>query len=325
MKKLLCVTTAALVLTGCSAQGPKSYTRTVPVMNTFVQVKVISDTGRSRGELKRIVDGSLALARDLEKKFSIYDPKSEINRLNIGKKLRVSDELFDLLSKANRISELTGGEFDITIAPVMKANGFYGDMPRELLGRIPAGTGGVGWQNVALSYKGRTVSLKNKAWVDLSGIAKGYIVDRMAAFLREKGVKSFLVNAGGDIYCSEKEKDGSWNVGLREPGTSRILISIPIKDNAIATSGDYENVALDKDTGEKMSHIVDPAGRRMIREKASSVTVIAPTCTKADALATAFMAMGRERALELADGMKNITVIVADEKGITEMNGRKEK
>ncbi|MFH1552422.1 MAG: FAD:protein FMN transferase [Candidatus Omnitrophota bacterium] len=309
MKRLFYILFGALLIAGCShLTGPGEYSRTEPLMGTFVQVKVAAP-GRSKAQLKEAAQAALALARRLEQRFSVFYPLSEVNALNIAKTQKVSTELFDLIEKANSISSETGGEFDITVAPILKANGFYEDMPAEIRDKIPEGFGGVGWENVTLNLQERLVTLQNGAWIDLSGIAKGYIVDRIAKFLKKKGITACLINAGGDIYCGDKDRSGIWNIGVREPASMRVVIVLGIRDMAVATSGDYENVVIDKDTGEAVSHIIDPSVDKARAEVPSSVTVIAPTCIVADALATGMMAMGPGKAITLADTLDNVEVI----------------
>ena len=311
MKRILAILTTVSFLAGCSgAGGPAEYARTEPLMSTFVQLKA-SSSERSAGELKSAVDGVFDLARELEERFSVYAAGSEINRLNLSKRMEVSPELFALLKEAKRISRLTGGEFDVTVAPVLKDKGFYADMPSAVRESIPDGLSGIGWENIELEDETSLATLRNNAWVDLSGIAKGYIVDSMVSFLREKGVDFFMINAGGDIFCARKTDGAPWRVGLREPGRNSIIITLDLKDMAVATSGDYENVIMDKRTGRAVSHIIDPSDDEAKPEVPSSVTVIAPTCVEADALATGMMAMGEARALKAADGMEGVEIITA--------------
>ncbi|MGB2601392.1 MAG: FAD:protein FMN transferase, partial [Candidatus Omnitrophota bacterium] len=193
--RVICIAVLVLFVSGCSRiSHPKDYSRVEPLMGTFVQVKV-SAPGRPESEVKSAIDGAMELARDLEESFSAFDPKSEVNKLNETGKAKVSPELFNLIKEAKRISNITGGEFDITVAPVMKADGFYSDMPKELLAKIPDTFDGVGYENVELEADSETISLNKGAWIDLSGIAKGYIVDRMVAFFRSKGLGGVMVNA----------------------------------------------------------------------------------------------------------------------------------
>jgi thiamine biosynthesis lipoprotein len=310
MKLIITILLGVFLAAGCSRVSG-GYSRTELLMGTFVQVKV-SAPGHSRTELKKAVDGAMTLARVLEEKFNIYDSASEINTLNASGGGEVSPELFELIRNSGEISRITDGKFDITVAPILKANGFYKDMPLEILGRIPDSFEGVGWENVRTGADGRSILLRRGAWIDLSGIAKGYIVDRMAGFLLEEGISALMINAGGDIYCGEKNNGAPWRIGIRKPGGHAVVIALDIKDMAVATSGDYENVITDKKTGKVMAHIIDPLSEAAVQKTPSSVTVIAPTCREADALATGMMAMDSGSAVKLADAIKGVEVIVAE-------------
>ena len=312
MKRLLCVTICAVLLAGCSLiDRSGSYSQTETLMGTFVQVKIVGPR-RSGDELTAAAKDALALAGELEKKFSAFDPASEANALNIARTMEVSPELFDLVKQAKKASRITGGQFDVTVAPILKADGLYAHMPSELRDRIPDGFDGVDWRNVTLRLDGRSIMLRKGAWIDLSGIAKGYIVDKMAGLLKKKNTPGFMINAGGDIYCSVKDGNTPWKIGVRKPGAKSVIATLDVKDMAVATSGDYENVVTDKKTGRVISHIIDPATRKAIKEVPSSITVIAPTCTEADALATGMMAMGKDRAIALADSLEGVEIIVIE-------------
>jgi len=283
-------------------------------MGTFVEAKVSSrDLGRK--DLKKMLDGSFDLAAGLEKKLSAFDPASEVNELNVSGDMEVSTALFAVIKRAKDISRMTGGEFDPTVAPLLKKEGFYRDMPGELLSRIPEGDKGVGINNIEMDPGTTRIVLRNGAWLDLSGIAKGYIVDRMSSYLKHGGAEDILVNAGGDIYCGERENGRKWRIGIRKPGEEEVLSVLELSGRAVATSGDYENVVIENGTGRVMSHIVDPSGREVLAKLPSSFTVMAPDCATADALATGMMAMGAEKALKLADRTKGVEVIIVGTKG----------
>jgi len=303
------------MLSGCSrAEAPAVYGRTEPIMGTFVQVKV-SAPGLSAEELSGLVDGAMSEAREMEKIFSAFDPASEINRLNAAGGGEASGELFRMIAESIRISRLTGGEFDVTVSPLLKADGFYAAMPAGLRASMPDTPESVGWMNIKLSGDGKTIELDKRAWLDLSGIAKGYIVDRMAEALKAGGAADVMVNAGGDIYCGVKSGGVKWRIGIREPGGGTVVLALEVSGAGVATSGDYENVVEDRKTGKMIAHIIDPSRDEAIPERFSSVTVIAPTCTEADALATGMMAMGPDRALELADRLDGIEMIYVEGKG----------
>jgi len=278
------------------------------LMGTFVQIKVIAPE-LSRTKLNGIVKKALEEARGLEARFSIFNTDSEINALNLSGEKTVSPELYDLINEAGRVNHITGGGFDLTVTPVLKARGFYRDMPQEIHSRIPEVFDGVGWENVIMNADARSVKLCNGAWIDASGIAKGYIVDRMASSFRKEGLTSFLINAGGDIYCAVSPGGVAWKIGIRYPGENTIALVIAVKNLAVVTSGDYENVVMDESLKEEISHIIDPSRCVPGKNAVSSVTVIAPSCTEADGLATGMMVLGRPKAIALADALENVEAI----------------
>ncbi len=306
---LLCI----LPLSGCG-RSKEVYSKTAMLMSTFVEIKVL-DEGKSAELIRLTVENALVGAENLQKKFDIFNPESEVNQLNILKKITVSQELFILLKLSQEISRQTGGKFDITVAPILKKEGFYRNMPEEIFNSIPDDTDGVGWENVVLDAENQTAELKNNAWIDLSGIAKGYIVDNLSRFLMNSGCKRILVNAGGDIFVTEKAENKGWTVGVRKPGTEKMILVLGINNKGVATSGDYENVIPGNNPGEIKSHIIDPIDRIARESKDSSVTVIAPTCTYADALSTAFMTMSKDEAVELADKLRDVEIIAVYSEG----------
>lgn len=313
---------------GCSRAATKGvYARTEMLMDTFVQIRVY-DSEKSSEKIEEIIDEAFDLARSIENRLSIFDVNSELNRLNISRELSASKDLFNVLDEAKKVSRLTGGEFDVTVTPVLKKDGFYSSMPAMILNKIPDSFDGIGWKNIELDDENFFVRLFNNAWVDLSGIAKGYMVDRISEYFRDNGIDSFLVNAGGDIYCTSKPNDETWKVGVRNPGFSNVAAALSIKNRAVATSGDYENFVADEATGEVLSHIIDPSTDRALKKSISSVTVIAASCSEADAFATGMMAMGKNKAMELAERIEGVDVIFVQESDgnkIIDASGEAEK
>ncbi|MFH1665179.1 MAG: FAD:protein FMN transferase, partial [Candidatus Omnitrophota bacterium] len=170
MGRLFFAVWAGLVLSGCSGVDEDGvYSRTDMFMGTFVQVKVIAP-GIGRDRVSRLVDEVFNAARRMEKKFNGFDPASEVNELNIKKKMRVSPEMFSLLTKARMAGDMTGGEFNILVAPALKAGGFYARMPREILDKIPEAAGPPDWKDIVLEEDTGNVVLRENAWIDLAGI-----------------------------------------------------------------------------------------------------------------------------------------------------------
>ena len=141
---------------------------------------------------------------------------------------------------------------------------------------------------------------------DFGGIAKGYAVDKAIYFLKSRGIRNAIVNAGGDMYCLGKSKDGGpWRIGIRNPSQKNSnLATLLLTDRAAATSGDYE----------RPSHIVNPKTGKPVKAEMASVTVLANDCLTADALATAVFVLGPEKGMELLNNREDIEGVIVSKK-----------
>jgi len=238
----------------------------------------------------------------LDKIFNLYDSNSEIYQLNNTYNLsrRVSDEMIEILKLSGEISELTGGAFDISCGVLYdfwkklttggRAREFPADETIEELKKM------CGMEYIEVNFKEKTVLIKKRGLkIDLGGIAKGYMVDRAAIKLKEAGIDSALISAGGDMYCLGRPslKDRHWRVGIKNPEEIKgVVDSQDLMNEAIATSGSYEQFFEYK--GERYSHLIDPRTGYPVNNNAVSVSVISKNCTTADSLATAFFILGKE-------------------------------
>ncbi len=308
----VCLVPPFFALSGCYAARTREYSRNLSMMGTFVQVKVSDEQGLGSARIEKAMTEALSAGAELEKKLSIYDPAGEVSTLNRSKSMKASPELFGLIALAAEVGGKTSGAFDITVAPALKARGFYADMPEEIRRTIPDGNGGVGWRNVSLDRGSGTVILRNGAWIDLSGIAKGYIADMIAENLSSSGAECFLVNAGGEIRCGGGKSGKKWRIGIQRPGGPGSVAVLALTDAAVATSGDYENFIVDSASGGGVSHIVDPGAGAPMDKKKRSVTVITKNCAYADALATGMMVLGTAKSMALADELGDADAIFVE-------------
>ena len=259
-------------------------------------------SGRSH-ERNRALEGDVRdlLAR-IEKIASFYDPDSELNRLPRGVLATVSNELAEMLTLSQRIHSRTGGAFDITLGRVKalwdRARKTH-QMPSasEIEQSFESG----GMDKVELSPPCSMRILDPAVRLDLSGIAKGYAVDRGVEHLKASGASGGLLNLGGDLRvfgCQQKPSQAEWRVSIQDPRPGKgALGCVILKDCAIATSGGYERFATIED--EKAGHIFDPQARELERTgPLLSVTIASGNCAEADALATAVFAMGLEKGLD---------------------------
>lgn len=284
-------------------------------MGTSYRVVYLDEIGR---DFQSSIDSLLLV---FNQSLSTYIPGSEISRFNNGDSLVFESPFFyPVLNSSKEIFELTDGAFDPTVGPLVNLWGFGPGGPQlkdsvniDLLVKL------IGFNNIIFdefSVKKKIPGIK----LDFSANAKGYGVDVIADFLQNKGIDNFLVEIGGELVAKGvNEKGEIWKVGVSRPeeqGNPDQLYSIIALDNsAMATSGNYRNFyELD---GLKVSHTIDPATGRPVRHGLLSATVIAGDCMTADALATALMVMGTEKAIQLQrkNGNFEIFLIYNDGEG----------
>lgn len=266
------------------------------------------------------VQETLAKAQDkitaLEHLWSVTEEGSDLYAVNYagGKAVEVADETAELLEFALRMAEKTGGALDVTVYPVLAAWGFTTEEYRippeeEIAGLLPL----VGYRNVV--QNGNTVQLANGMMLDLGAVGKGYSGDLIAEMLRENGVRSALLNLGGNIQAVGSKPDGSdWRIGLQDPAGDGIAGVLQLSDLAAVTSGAYERYFIGED-GKRYGHIIDPATGHPVENGLLSVTVIAGEGKLCDALSTSLFVMGMERAVEYWRQNQGFDLILIAENG----------
>jgi thiamine biosynthesis lipoprotein len=248
-----------------------------PHMGTLVRITIYSkDASPMRAAFDRIAE--------LDEKLSDYKPDSELNRLcrTHDQAVQVSEDLFRVLEASLKLSRLTDGAFDVTIGPVTHLWRLGKTPDAETMGRV-------GWRNLVLDKKRRTVELKLAGMqLDLGAIAKGYAADEALKTLRGLGVTRALIAVSGDIVAGDAPPwTKGWRVGL-EPAGGEILL----RNTAVSTSGDTEQSR--EIGGVRYSHIIDPKTGLGLTS-AIVVTVIARRGLEADPIATAVSVMGEQR------------------------------
>ena len=263
----------------------------------------------------------------IEQALSNYQSSSELSRINANaahEPVITDPEVFALLQRALDYSQRTDGAFDITVGKLMKAWGFFrgsGHYPSdEELARAQEHTG---WQNVRLNNRTRSVYfLKRGIELDLGGIGKGYALDRVAALLREAGVKSALISSGSSSIYAIGEPPGKagWSVRVPDPlDRTRTVSTVLLKDQSLSTSGSYEKFF--RLNGRTYSHIMDPRTGRPV-EGMLQTTVITPEATDSDALSTAVFVMGPQQSARLLDRIAGAAaVFVTDKTGVDRIVG----
>jgi FAD:protein FMN transferase len=297
---------AAVVLlaAACGFLGEKLQKKTRFLMDTYVTIQVPG------GEKEiAIIDKALDRMAEVDRKFSMNDPGSILYEFN-NKGTPVTDpEIIRIMKRAVRVSELSGGKFDVTVYPLMKLWGFYDTMRLPSNGEIKQALKNVGYKYLVIK-EGKMTKAKKGVAVDIGGIAKLYALEEGANVLKKAGVKTALIDAGGDIYAIGKYKGKDWKVGIRNPRGDGVIGALDVSDMLVISSGDYERY-FEKD-GVRYHHLMDPATGYPARGL-SSVTILCRDPETADGLSAAVFIMGMKKGFELAKKQGNFEAIAVTE------------
>ena len=295
-----------------SDRPPQSvvYTVTEIAMGTTVDLTLIApDTATAQAWVRSVAPELHRIGFD----FWEGEPRGALGRLNRSR--RTDDrELIQLIDRAFEISRLTGGAFDIRVGELIRRYGFLdqaGEITRpDSVAALAAAAQALRWEP---ANDGGYRLTGSHATLTLGGIAKGYAVDVVVDRLQQLGCRAGLVNAGGDLRAWGGTADKPWRIGIEDPGNGYFLAVLELASGAVATSGSYRNRTISQ--GDTIHHIIDPGSGRSVRGK-QSVTVTAPTCTLADALATGFFVMPPDRALALADSLPGVGLLLLSSDGV---------
>ncbi len=240
---------------------------------------------------------------------------SEVNR-NAGiQAVKVSKELFDLVFRCLKVSDLSNGYFDISFASIEKVWKFDGSMtelPDEE--SLKASVAKINYKNIELDAVNQSIFLREKGMrIGFGAIGKGYAADRAKKIMKAKGALSGVVNAGGDLKAWGKRPDGeNWSIGITDPiDKTKIKSYLNISDRAVVTSGNYERFA--EIDGKRYCHIIDPKTGWPV-EGLQSVTVICSDGELADALATTVFVLGESDGLRLINHLEGVECIIVNNK-----------
>jgi len=242
----------------------------------------------------------------LDSLLNYFSKKSLVTELNQNLRIKAPGDIIYLFSLCDSVSNLTNGLFDISIAPLVKAWGFYEGKKRvpdscEIEKLKPL----VDFRKIKIEKD--SIIIEKGMQVDLAGIAQGYAADRVGMILRQRSVRSAIIDIGGEILCiGESPRGGPWRVGIKNPRGKGIIETVELKDSAVSTSGDYEKFFVIDN--KRYCHIIDPGTGYPARNFAS-VTIFAKSAGFADALATAVSIMEREQAIKFLDSLKIHAII----------------
>lgn len=313
MKKLLFL---GLFLTSLSSFAQIAHKRKLWMLGSPFEVTAVA---KDTMAANIYIDMAVAETKRIENLISDWIPTTQISEVNKNagiKPVKVNNEVFELVERSLKISEITDGAFDISYASmdkIWKFDGTMTTMPTKEA--IKKSVEKIGYKNIILDKKEQTIFLKIAGMkLGLGGIGQGYIADKIKDLLFLNGCTSGIINVSGDINAWGKQPDGKlWTIGIVNPlNKNKIFATFPLEDSAVETSGSYEKYVIFD--GIRYSHIIDPRTGYPAKGVVS-VSVFAKQTEIADALATGIFVMGVEVGLDLVNQIKGVECIIVDDQG----------
>lgn len=268
------------------------------------------------GGSDQLLKDAEAAIRELENLYSVTYETSEIYAVNKNGSGTLSDKTSELMSFALDICRKTEGALDISIYPAVREWGFTtGEykVPDEAVLRDILKN--VDYSRIQMSDDGTSVQLAENMKIDLGSVAKGYTGDLVTEMFREAGVKSALINLGGNVQTLGKKTNGNdWKIAVQDPYGGEYLGIVEVSDKAVITSGGYERYFEDEE-GNLYWHIIDPATGRPADSGLVSVTIVGEKGVYCDALSTSLFIMGRDKAVDFWREYQDFDMILVDEDG----------
>ena len=315
----------SLLLQGCGAPGKGAgerdeHTGAGSYFDTYISIKIY-------GGSDEIIDGCFDICSHYEELFSKSLSNSDIYRINssCGKAVKVSHETIKLIRDAGYFYELSGGDFDISIYPLSSLWDFSADdksIPNK--SDIDDALLHVSYDNILINEEDDTITLLDpKGGIDLGGIAKGYIADRLKDYLVSEGIDSAVINLGGNVLVIGSKPGGSpFNIGIQYPfrNTGEVIRSVKVSDKTVVSSGIYERFF--EDNGRIYHHILDPKTGCPAESDLLGATVITDSSEYADALSTICFMKGSTGAENILKQLpyKAEAVLVTDEYEIIDIS-----
>ena len=280
---------------------------------------IIADSMVDSGVIEATKEKVDEVLANVNRQMSTWDPKSEItffNKKTDQQPMTVSHDFIRVLKLAEVVYQESEGAFDPTVGPLVDLWGFGKEGSRfspPSGEQIEKRKKYVGFALIDIVDSTMITKKHAETQLDLSAIAKGFGVDMVADLLKNMGYTNFMAEIGGEVVLSGQKKSGKWRIGIDRPYFDAIpgenLEAILELSNAgVATSGDYRNYFVSDD--KTYSHTIDPVSGKPIVNGVASVTVIAPTCILADAMATAIMVMGKEKGLNWVQSKENVEAFI---------------
>ncbi|MCT4688000.1 FAD:protein FMN transferase [Vallitalea sp.] len=313
MKKqiILFIVFILIVLVGCNntiTQKNKKMSDETFLLGTLVKVTIYGENVNEKD-----FDGIFKIISDIESKVSRNISTSEISKINNNEieEIKLSKDTFNIIKKGLYYSKLSEGRFDITIAPLVSLWGIDTEDARVPAQKeIKEVLKKVNYKNLFLDEENLTLHIKKDTQIDLGGIAKGYIADKVSKYLKQSKMENAIINLGGNILTVGNKPNGdSWKIGVRNPFNKRgrEIGVVAIGQKSLVTSGIYERY-LEED-GVKYHHILDPYTGYPVENDLAGVTIISDYSVDGDGLSTVIFSMGLEEGYKLVDNINNVDAI----------------
>lgn len=287
-----------------------SYTATEYALDTMCTISAYGLNSK-----KAVLD-SIDKLKKLENKLSVHRDKSDISVLNREKINSVDDDIYNMLKTALKVSEDTEGAFDITVKPLVDLWNIKGNGPVPSAEDITYRLNSISYKNIQLAQNDIKL-IGKETQIDLGGIAKGYCADAIAKVLTDHGIKSAIIDLGGNVRTIGNKKGKTWKIGIQDPEGKRgeYFGVLGISNKCVVTSGGYERYFVED--GKVYHHIIDPRTGYPVDSDITSVSIIADDGAMADALSTAVYVMGVEKGVELLKSHQysGIGYIITDKNG----------
>ena len=316
----------SLLLLGCQEPAPELQKHTGYALGTSYTIQYATDTD----VYETVQEGIDSLFYTVNRSMSTYLPSSDITKINRDNDslLIVDTHFIRVFQSATAVWKRTGGYFDPTVGAWVNAYGFGPAKPLKsisdsVFNRLQKSTG---WEKIKLTSKNTLQKSVPETYLDFNALAKGYAVDLVHEYLLQMGLKNHLVEIGGELVAAgiNPKSNRAWTIAIDDPLQTekrKIIHVLSLKDEALATSGNYRKFRIDSLTGEKYVHSINPKTGKPVKSNVLSASVKAPDCMTADAYATSLMVMpfASSKALIEADAALEAYWILAEGEQLREV------
>lgn len=319
---LICLTAVCLLAGGCGQKKKDMVSKKGFFFDTMISVSVLCDS-QEQGET--LLDEVFAMCSKFENIFSRTKEESELYRLNhrSGNEVMVSEDLYALLSCAKEYYEKTDGRFDISVAPLSDLWDFKSEPPKVPDdAQIKKTLEKTDYSQVHLEPEHKVVFDDPDTMLDLGALAKGYIADKLKAYLVSEGIEGGYINLGGNVLTIGKKEDGSpWEIGIQKPFAERneIVAYVDSVGSSVVSSGIYERYF--EVDGKLYYHVLDPETGYPVETDLAQVTILSEESLEGDALSTSCLILGYEKGRQLIEDTSGVEAVFVKKDGTVETTG----